>query len=252
MNPNIIQGDCVEILKQFSDGIFHCCFTDPPYTLATGGAKISECGGTNDRKKNKWIAKDGNQDNKDFIESGKIIKNIPKFSDWLPELYRVMKDGSHAYIMINSRNLKDLQQAAEDVGFQFQNLLNWQKQNKTPNKFYMQQVEYILMLRKGKERYINDMSAGNVFYIRNPVGKKLHPTEKPVQLVKDMIKQSIDLSSKFPQFVIDPFMGAGSAAVACKELGCEFVGIELEQKYCDIAQKRIQNVEIDFKQGGLF
>jgi len=51
--------------------------------------------------------------------------------------------------MVNARNLKDLQQAAEDVGFLFQQLLVWKKGNATPNRYYMNQLEFILMPRKG-------------------------------------------------------------------------------------------------------
>jgi DNA modification methylase len=54
--------------------------------------------------------------------------------------------------MINGRNLKELQQEAENVGFQFQNILVWNKGNATPNRYYLNACEFILMLRKGNAK----------------------------------------------------------------------------------------------------
>ncbi|MCD7880041.1 MAG: hypothetical protein LUG16_08940 [Candidatus Gastranaerophilales bacterium] len=67
--------------------------------------------------------------------------------------------------MINSRNLKELLPEAEKTCFKFLNLLVWVKNNATPNKYYMQKCEYILLLRKGCAKNINDMGANNVFLI---------------------------------------------------------------------------------------
>ena len=137
--------------------------------------------------------------------------------------------------MINGRNLKELQIEAEKVGFKFCNLLVWVKNNQTPHKFYMSRTEFILMLRKGKERYINDLGCSNVFIYPNRSGDKFHPTEKPIELMRDFIINSTNEGDK----VLDPFMGAGSTCIACKQTGREYYGIEIDEKYYDIAKKRI-------------
>lgn len=245
----IIEGDCREILKEFPEGSVDCVCSDVPYLIATGGVagikKGIHTGGILNRKdlensndlKKKWLRKDVSKDNADFITSGKFFKNIPKFEEWLPEVYRVLKDGSHCYLMINARNIKELQQKAEEAGFKYLNLLVWKKQNRTPNKYYQQGCEFILMLRKGYAKNIKDMGKSNIFEIPNPIGNKFHPNEKPIQLMKEMIEQSANAED----VVLDMFCGSGSSCIASKELGLNYIGIELEKKYADIAKERLAN-----------
>ena len=245
----IITGDSREILKQFPDGSIDCVCSDVPYNIATGGVAGSKkgihTGGILNRQdlenskdlKKKWLRKDANKDNADFITSGKFFENVPKFEEWLPEVYRVLKDGSHCYLMINARNIKELQQKAEEAGFKYLNLLVWKKQNRTPNKYYQQGCEFILMLRKGYAKNIKDMGKSNVFEITNPIGNKFHPNEKPVQLMKEMIEQSTNPDD----IVLDMFCGSGSSCIASKELGLNYIGIELEPKYAEISKERLAN-----------
>ena len=101
----------------------------------------------------------------------------------------------------------------------------------------MSRTEFILMLRKGKERYINDLGRSNVFVYPNRQGDKWHPTEKPVELMRDFIINSTNEGDK----VLDPFMGSGSTCVACKQTNREYYGIEIDEKYYDIAKKRINS-----------
>lgn len=130
----------------------------------------------------------------------------------------------------------DLQAEAEKAGFIFQNLLVWDKGNATPNKFYLNALEFIIMLRKGGQRYINNMGTTNILRVKNIIGNKLHPTEKPVAVNEILIENSTEPN----QVVLDPFMGSGSCGVACKELGREFIGCEIDEKYFEIAKNRIE------------
>ena len=188
----------------------------------------------------KHIALGGILDDNDILytKQGKLFKhNEVKFSEWLPEIYRVLKDDTHAYIYINARNIKELQTEAEKAGFQYQNIIIWEKGNATPNRYYLQAYEMILLLRKGKARNINNMGTKNLLKVKNIIGKKTHPTEKPVELNKIFIENS----SNQGELVLDPFMGSGSCGVACKETDRNFVGIEIDEKYFKIAQERINN-----------
>ena len=252
------QGDCLEILKSIPDESVDLIVTDCPYKIVAGGVTIEE---RKDEVKgvlrkraisdgtacsDKWIKKDPD-DMPCAVRKGKMFKhNEISFSDWLPDVFRVLKPGSHCYIMINGRNLKDLQTAAECAedtekkrGFKFVNLLAWRKNNKTPNKYYMQQLEFVLLLRKGKARNINDMGTSNCLDIPNIIGRKAHPTEKPVDLMKIFIENS----SNEGDLVLDPFMGSGSTGVACVNTGRNFIGIELDKQYFNIAEKRISEAE---------
>lgn len=169
-------------------------------------------------------------------KNGNVFENNDiEFSEWLPDVYRVLKEGTHAYIMINGRNFCELQNEAENSGFRFQNLLVWDKGNKTPNRYYMQQCEFVLLLSKGAARNINDMGTGNLFSIPNPVGNKTHPTEKPVKLMRQLIENSTNVN----EIILDPFMGTGSSVVAAVHCQRQYIGIELDEKYFTIAKQRV-------------
>lgn len=249
--------DCLVVLKEIPDESVDCVVTDCPYHIVSGGCSNGaygnhkEPGGIFERhvtgKTRQGYTLEGTKhislfgilndnDSTTYARQGKLFKhNDIKFEDWLPDVYRVLKQDTHCYIMINPRNLAELQMKAEKVGFKFQQILIWQKNNATPNKYYLNSYEMILMLRKGKAKNINHMGTKNVLQINNIIGNKKHPTEKPVELMEILI----DNSTNTGDAVIDPFMGAGSTGVACKNLNRDFIGIEIDEKYFKIAEERI-------------
>jgi site-specific DNA-methyltransferase (adenine-specific) len=231
----IYNMDCLEGMKLIPDNSIDLVVTDPPYKIVQGGCSnkavtINACGG---------ILNKHDGDNTELVKKGKIFNhNEIQFNEWLPEIYRVLKDNSHCYIMINARNLAELQMEAEKVGFRFHNILGWDKGNATPNKWYMQRLEYILFLFKGKAKNINNLGSTTLLKVPNiKRGTKLHPTEKPVDLMKVLIENS----SNEGDLILDPFMGAGSTALACKELNRNFIGFEIDKHYHSIAEKRLLN-----------
>ena len=242
--------DCLELLSAVDDESVDCVVTDPPYKIVAGGVRIiagkDECSGVLNRRAvsdgsrigDRWVPK-GLNATPAAVKDGKMFThNEILFSDWLPEVYRVLKRGTHCYIMINSRNLKDLQIAAESVGFAFQNLLVWNKMSVTPNKYYMQGLEFILMLSKRPARNINDMGSSNIITIPNVRNKK-HPTEKPVALMQYMLENSTNKGD----VVLDPFVGAGATVLACQQCDREFIGSEIDKEFYDITLERLAGVD---------
>ena len=228
-------GDCLEVMKDIPDNSIDLVVTDCPYHIVSGGCtnipRKDEPSGIFNRR-NTFTQKNA--------KSGKLFDNNDiKFKDWLPDVYRVLKDGTHCYIMINARNLKELQQEAENVGFKFQNIIIWNKGNVTPNRYYLNAYEMILMLRKGKAKNINNMGCKNIVDIKNIRENKLHPTEKPVELNELFTKNSSELGDT----ILDPFMGVGSCGLACKNTNRNFIGIELDEKYFNIAKERIESID---------
>ena len=218
---SLLFGNCLERMKEIPEGSIDLCVSDIPYKL-TGGGK----GDGANSKRPKGILEDNSQ-----------LMKVPKFEDWLPELYRVMKDGSHIYLMCNFKNLNDLMNKSLVVGFKHINLLVWEKNNCTPSQFYMKNCEYTLLLRKGKSKYINNIGGSKTVHkFNNIVGNKVHPTEKPVDLMKFYVENSSDIGD----VVLDMFMGSGSAGVAALNTNRNFIGIEMDESYFGVAVKRME------------
>ena len=219
MNVKLYNDDCLNVLKDVDDNSIDLVVTDPPYEVITGGRN----GGV--KGKPSGI----------LTENKQLMKSIPKADLWLSECFRVMKDGTHIYIMTNTLNLTNYLNIINDVGFKLHNLLVWNKNNTTPNRWYMKNCEYVIFARKGFAKPINNPSSQTVHNFDNIIRNKQHPTEKPV----DLMKLYVGNSSQVGDTVLDPFMGVGSTGVACKELDRNFIGIELDNQYFDIATKRI-------------
>lgn len=186
---------------------------------------------------------------------GQVFKhNNIDCAEYAPEFYRILKDGSHCYVMTNHINLihmlntftdlrteEEKEKGVKPYGFHFIKSLIWDKGNKIMGQFYMSQFEYILFFRKGRGIKINHCGTSDILSVPNNKlkgndGKNLHDTEKPVELMKILI----DNSSKPNDVVLDPFMGIGSAGIACKELDRQFIGIEIDPAYYQIASNRIK------------
>ena len=219
MDVKLYNDDCLNVLKDIEDNTIDLVVTDPPYEVITGGRN----GGV--KGKPSGILKENKQ----------LMKSIPKVDLWLSECFRVMKDGTHIYIMTNTLNLTNYLNIINGVGFKLHNLLVWNKNNTTPNRWYMKNCEYVIFARKGFAKSINNPSSQTVHNFDNIIGNKQHPTEKPV----DLMKLYVGNSSQVGDTVLDPFMGVGSTGVACKELNRNFMGVELDKQYFDIATKRI-------------
>ena len=137
----------------------------------------------------------------------------------------------------NWSNLNNIINKSLEVGFKLQNILVWVKDNKVMNHYYMGQCEYILFFRKGGAKDINDMGTSNFLQIPN-IKDKLHPTQKPAELMAELISNS----SNENDVVLDCFMGSGSTGVACLELNRKFIGIEIDKQYFDVAVKRLEDI----------
>jgi len=88
------------------------------------------------------------------------------------------------------------------------------------------------MFDKGKRR-LKDLSIPDILKFKKYIGEV--PTEKPIRLFELLIKQS----SNEGDVILDPFIGSGTTAVACKELNRNYIGIEINPEYCKIARRRV-------------
>ena len=225
----LYNGDCLELMKLIPDKSIDLILTDPPYKITARGN-----GGNS-----------GGMFQKKEVNNGKVFKvNDLEIEDWLPEFYRVLKDGTHCYIMTNNKNIAHYLSVIDSSLFHFIKNLIWVKDNKIMGQTYMSQFEYVIMLRKGKHKRINDCGQSDVLQIpnkkmKNLEGKTIHDTEKPVKLNEILIANS----SNEGETVLDPFMGVGSCGVACVNTNRNFIGIELDEGYYNIAKERIESAQ---------
>jgi len=220
----LYHGDALEIIPNLveSNILADMVLSDIPYLIESGG--------------NSSEAMSGCFGNKDYDNSGHIVTCDIEFSEIFPLLYNVLSEG-HCLTMVNNRNVQNMLNEAENAGFYFHNLLIWDKGTVTPNRWYMKGCEFVGMFKKGKAKNINNCSAKTL--VKYPhTDETNHPTEKPVGLMKYYIENSTQAG----ETVIDPFMGVGSTGVACVKSNRNFIGIEIEQEWFDIACERITEI----------
>ena len=222
----LIHGDCYEEIKKIPDKSIDLVYIDIPYLMESGGGGSSP------------IAKRINKINyNDIVE----IRNGIDFTI-LDELCRVLKH-IYIYIWCSKEQILDIMTyfiKGRDCRF---NLLVWCKTNPTPatNNIWLPDLEYCLVFKeKGAARYNDGYELKSKWYL-SPINKPdkdiwEHPTIKPLDLVERHIKHS----TKPGDTVLDCFMGSGTTGVACRNLDRNFIGIEIDQKYFDIAKRRIE------------
>lgn len=225
-------GDVRDILPSLDVAADVVC-TDPPYLVSKGGfaSNLQLEGGFGG-----WM--------KDYGNQGDIVECDIEFDEWAPLVFAAMAERSQAYFMTNGRNLKAMQCAAEDAGLRLHTVLVWDKRTALPNKYYQNVTEFALFMFKGKARTINDPGSKNLVSIFQR-DESPHPTEKPVELMRFWIGNS----SQPGGLALDPFMGSGTSGVAALQLERQFVGIEKDPRWFDIACERIDRAQ---RQGNLF
>ena len=225
----LIHGNALTFLKEIQDNSIDLIVTDPPYRISKRGNPENS----------------GGMMKKTLFMQGQVFENngiTPE--EYIPDFFRILKNGSHCYIMTNHKNLKHMLDTATEHGFKFVKSLIWDKQNKIMGQYYMSQFEYILFFRKGRGKKINDCGTSDILRIPNhktkdSTGKNFHDTEKPVELMKILIKNS----SQIGELVLDPFGGIGTVAVACQELDRQYTVIEINEKYYETAKMRLQSTK---------
>ena len=217
--------DCLNALLNIPKESIDLFVTDPPYKLISGGVtgKLSKKITGVTLNHNNIDTKNGN---------GNFKHNDIKFSQWLPLVYRTLKDKAHAYIMVNDRNLQEMLNEGQKAGFKLLNVLVWNKNNAMPNHWYMKNAEFIVMFRKGGARYINNQGSKQVMQFDN-VKDKIHPTQKPVELIATFILNS----SNENDVVLDCFSGAGTTCQVASILNRKYIGIEIDSKYANLLMK---------------
>ncbi len=215
------QGDAVEWLRSLPDASVDLVITDPPYESLE---KYRNIGTTTRLKHSKASSNNWFQ----------IFPN-DRFESLFIELYRVLQKHRHFYLFCDAETMFIVKPIAEAVGFKFWKPLVWDKQKIGMGYHYRARYEFILFFEKGK-RKLKDLSVPDI--IACPRIFNGYPSEKPVALVQQLIRQS----SEIGEVVIDPFMGSGSTGVAAIQQQCQFWGNDICREAWDITDQRLQAV----------
>lgn len=209
--------DFLEFLRKIPDDTADLVFTDPPYWTLDEHRKV----GTTTRLKKQWF---------ETIGPDEIYLAIEQF-------YRILKPNRHALVMCDGKTLKDVLTYG-GLFFNYVKPLVWDKIAPGMGYHLRCQHEYVVLMDKGKNRVPKDLSATDIIRIKR-VMRSEYPTEKPVELVEHFL----NLYTEPGELVLDPFMGSGSTAVACKKLGRKFVGCDISTDAVELTKKRLASVE---------
>jgi DNA modification methylase len=214
----LINGDCLEKLRELDRASIDAIITDPPYNIARDNNFTT-------------MGRAG-------IDFGEWDKNADIFS-YIGEVSRILKKGG-SFVVFNAwRNLGKIAEYAEDTGFVTKDMIRLEKTNPMPrnrDRRYITDYECaIWFVKPGKWTFNRQDDKYERPKFACGIEKGYHPTQKNVKLMEWLIK----IHTNENDVVVDPFMGSGTTGVACKNLNRNFIGIEMDKNYFEVAKKRI-------------
>ena len=236
----VYQGDCVELMRSWPDGFVDILWTDPPYGHGNHDGDLNSR--LNDHRgiESKPIANDGMEEMRTVVDA------------MLTEAARILKPDCCCCCCCccgggPRPTFAWLAQRMDSAGLSFFHSVIWDKINPGLGWRYRRQHEMVMVAHRTNGKLLwadDDIAAPNIMRYSKPRYDD-HPNEKPVELVAKFLS----LHAKPGQIVLDPFCGSGTTLLAAERLGLKWIGIELDPKYCAVAEERIR-AESD--QGKLF
>ena len=225
----IFHGDCRQVLPQL--GKFDLLLTDPPYVGLTGGLALTSGGVAKEFRKSKTVGD---------IWAASLV--------WLDS---IANTGINQAIVFTAHNA--MQETLERIPGKLCMIGTWHKPNAHPGiptaPHYSCEFYVGTKVADGcdwtgiRDHIIFSQDFGGCISrgerIRNADGSNAHPTQKPLEVMQYLIPPKA-------QVILDPFMGTGTTLVAAKNLGRKATGIELEERYCEIAAKRLAQSVLQF------
>lgn len=214
----LIHGDCLEKMKDIPDHSVDMILTDPPYL------KAYSTGYRKDVKR----------------ETTEILNDrVFDFDSVFAEYKRIAKSDAHIYVF-GCWQTGDYFKNTIEKYFKIKNHLIWVKNNWTAGDLfwtYGQSYEDIWFAMNGRKRLNGSRDRDCLFYPRVAGKQQLHLNQKPIELIEYLIQKS----SVEGDVVLDTFMGSGTTGIACLNTNRHFIGIEMCDKYFEIATNRIHN-----------
>jgi len=221
-------GDALDpeiVTKLIKDHRIALILTDMPYGVKYVENKLN----FHPSKKNKIIANDHEQTDAEYR----------KFTNrWLDIIKPHLNDKNSYYLFNSDKMLFAMREGLLDAGFKFSQLLIWIKNHAVLGRLnYLPQHELIAYGWYGTHTFHKSQDKSVLFYPK-PNKSSLHPTMKPVGLLRNLILNS----SKVGDYVYDPFGGSGSTLIACEQTKRKCLMIELDPEYCQVICDRFEKV----------
>lgn len=234
---NFINGDLLRVLKQLPSGSIDLVVTSPPYNL-----KNSTGNGMKDGRGGKW-------------PNASLIKGYNNYHDCMPhseyvkwqrkcleQCMRVLKEDGAIFYNHKWRVQSGLIQDRQDIvsGFPVRQIIIWRRKGgiNFNSGYFLPTYEVIYLIAKSKFKLVKKANAHGDVWEFSQEQKNPHPAPFPVPLVSRII------SSTNSKIILDPFMGSGTTAIASKNLGRKFIGVDISKEYCLYANKRLKTQTI--------
>ena len=245
----IIKGDSIKALEKMDAGSVDMVFADPPYNLQLGG----------DLHRPNNTKVDACDDHWDQFDSYKAYDDFSR--KWLSAARESLKEDGSIWVIGSYHNIFRLGAIMQDLGFWILNDVIWRKSNPMPNfrgkRFTNAHETLIWAAKSEKSKYTfnydsmkalnEDLQMRSDWFIplctggerlKNDMGDKAHPTQKPEAL----LHRVITASTKPGELIVDPFFGTGTTGAVAKKMGREYIGIEREDDYIKVAKKRLEDI----------
>jgi len=228
----IYHGDCREVLPQLEAASIDLVVADPIYGVSMPGVKHEGRPGDGAR-------------NFDFFANDTPSEAIALAKSIVKECDRLLKPHGSGYAWLSHRQFAELTIDLELRGWKTRFLV-WSKScppPPPPGSGWPSAAELCLYWFRDGRRWTHDgidYPRSNVLihdaYRYGKPGKVNHPTQKPL----GCMATPVVASSQPGDLVLDPSLGSGTTARVCKDLGRRCIGIELEERYCEIAANRLR------------
>jgi site-specific DNA-methyltransferase (adenine-specific) len=206
----VICGDCVQVMREMPNACVDLVVTDPPY-----GARYRD-------------------------RSGRTVANDDRIS-WLKpafwQMARVLKNNSFCVSFYGWHKVDAFMAAWRAAGLRPRGHFVWPKRYASGQSVVAYCHEQAFLLAKGEPPQPN-LVLRDVLEWRY-TGNIYHPTQKPVGALRPLVRAF----SKTGDIVLDPFAGSGTTALAAQEAGRQFIAVELESRYCELARQRLAGIE---------
>lgn len=241
----VVQGDCLEVMREIPDNSVDVTFADPPFNLK--------------KKYNR------------YYDKHEVEEYLSWCKEWLTEMVRIIKPTGSIFVHNIPKWLIYFGSYLNEIAI-FRHWIAWDAMGsplgKTllPNhygilyyvksgkfKFYdirmlhkrCRNCHYVLQDYGGKKSQMHQFGplVSDVWMDIHRIRHKKRRDEHPCQLPIHLLERLLLLSSDEGDIVLDPFIGTGTAAIAAKKLGRKFIGIDIDQKYVEITNKKLEEVE---------